>query len=89
MWSGGNVLPRLAVSPDGTRRAALLGLPDGLSLATWTDASGWEFERIHQAVPYDVPWLAFDAGGALDVVLPGGPAGSDGFVDRIHLRSSL
>jgi hypothetical protein len=89
MWSGGNVLPRLAVSPDGTRRAALLGLADGLSLATWTDASGWEFERIHQAVPYDVPWLAFDAGGALDVVLPGGPAGSDGFVDRIHLRSSL
>jgi hypothetical protein len=86
---GGSVLPRLAVSPDGTRRAALLGFPDGLSLATWTAASGWEIERIHQAVPYDVPWLAFDAGGALDVVLPGGPVGSDGFVDRIHLRSSL
>ncbi|HEU4384827.1 MAG TPA: hypothetical protein VFR85_15180 [Anaeromyxobacteraceae bacterium] len=84
----GHLLPGLAVSQDGARRAALLELTDGLALATWEAGAGWSTSRIHQTVPFDVPWLGFDAAGALDILLPVAPAGTDGFTDRIHLRST-
>lgn len=84
----GYLLPNLATSPDGTRRAALLELLDGLHLATWEAGSGWSTERMGPTVPFDFPWLGFDAGGAVHVLLPGGIPGADGFTDRVHIRST-
>jgi hypothetical protein len=84
----GFLLPSLAVSPDRQRRAALVELADGLDLVTWEPGTGWTVARVHATVPFDVPWLGFDAQGVLHALLPGGSPGADGFADRIHLSST-
>jgi hypothetical protein len=84
----GFLLPGLASTRDGSRRAALLELLDGLHLATWEAGTGWTSERVHSTVTFDFPWLGFDSLGVLHVLLPGGEAGPDGFTDRIHLRTT-
>jgi len=88
-YSGsGYLLPALAATPEGSRRAALLDLADGLSLATWEAGTGWATTRIQPTVPFDFPWLGFDGLGAVHMLLPGGTPGTDGFAERIHLRST-